>query len=171
MKTRFLATWLTLCCAVLLGTPVRANKPELPRNLFPSSEMIPLLEKIWLRSPTFRHQCKRIAETPLLTVKIGVGFRPAWYQDFHAVTELERTADGAMTATVRIFDLSHLIEFVGHEFEHILEQIEGIHLHSLALQPRSGVTRTNQGHYETTRAIKVGQKVYVEFRTAKGIEY
>jgi hypothetical protein len=171
MKIRLLATWFTLCCALFLGTPVRANKAELPNNLLPSPDLIPTLEKLWQRSPTFRQQCQRIAATPTLTVRIGVGIRPAWFYDTHAVTKLERYADGTMTATVYIFDLSHIVEFIGHEFEHLLEQIEGVRLHSLALQHGSGVYRTKQGNYETARAIKAGHKVYAEFRTAKGIEY
>lgn len=173
MKTHCLALLRTFGCLLLLAVVVIASerKFESPGNLQPSSELLPTLEKMWLRSPTFRQQCQRIAATPMLTVKLGVAIKPAWFHDLHAVTELHRMADGAMLATVSIFDLSHLVEFIAHEFEHLLEQIEGIHLHSLALQHGSGVYRTSQGYYETARAIKAGYKVYAEYRTARGIEY
>lgn len=162
---------LSLVTALLLTTPLSAGQLALPRNLLPSPDLIPTLEKMWQRSPTFRMQCQRIGATPTLTVRIGVGVRPPMFQDTHAVTQLERYADGTMNATVHIFDLSHIVEFIGHEFEHLLEQIEGIRLHSLALQHGSGVTRTKQGYYETARAVKAGRQIYAEFRTAKGIEY
>lgn len=173
MKTHCFALLRTIGFTLLLAAVAIASerKFELPGNLQPSSELLPALEKMWLRSPTFRQQCQRIAATPKLTVKLGIAVKPAWFHDTHAVTELDRTADGAMMATVRIFDLSHLVEFIAHEFEHLLEQIEGIHLHSLALQHGSGVYRTHNGYYETARAIKAGHKVYAEYRTARGIEY
>jgi hypothetical protein len=173
MKTHCLAFLRTLGCTLLLAVAALASerKFELPGNVQPSSDLLPTLEKMWLRSPTFRQQCQRIAATPTLTVRIGVGVRLPMFRDSHAVTEFERMSDGTTSATVCIFNLRHLVKFIGHEFEHLVEQIEGIHLQSLALQHGSGVYRTNQGYYETARAIKAGEKVYAEFRTARGIEY
>jgi hypothetical protein len=173
MKTHCLTFLRILGCSLLLVAAGLASerKFELPGNVQPSSDLLPTLEKMWLRSPTFRQQCQRIAASPTLTVRIGVAIKPAWFANTHAVTQLERTADGTMTANVRLFDLSHLIEFIGHEFEHLVEQIEGIQLPSLAFQHGSGVYRTKQGHYETARAIKAGHKVYAEYRAAKGSDY
>ena len=55
-------------------------------------------------------------------------------------------------------------ELIAHEFEHIIEQLDGVDLGAHAAQPHTGVTAI--GHrrdiFETMRAKRAGLKVVSE---------
>ena len=57
-------------------------------------------------------------------------------------------------------------ELIAHEFEHIIEQLDGVDLAARAALPNTGVTAF--GHaadmFETTRAQRTGLKVVSELR-------
>jgi hypothetical protein len=59
--------------------------------------------------------------------------------------------------------LGRQTEWIAHEFEHMLEQIQGQRLKALAGKVR-GVWQSSAGMYETLRAIKVGRAVAAEAR-------
>jgi len=88
------------------------------------------------------------------------------YDHCLAVSLVERYAYGRirirMLITVPRASVSYA-EILGHEFEHVLEQIEGLDLSALASTGRSGVYRHPDGSYETTRAREAGLVVAREF--------
>ncbi len=54
--------------------------------------------------------------------------------------------------------------WIAHEFEHILEQLDGQDLPVLARRQARGVWRSVDGMIETTRATDAGRRVLAELR-------
>ena len=57
---------------------------------------------------------------------------------------------------------------IAHEFEHILEQLDGVDLPSMATRVATGVRLVPEsGHFETDRAIAAGRQVASEVRRGR----
>jgi len=174
MRNRFipilLASWLVLVCGFSqsLGRDcltARNERAALPPNLIASSSVRKVLEKVWKRSPTFREQCRRIAEARWLRIKCSFVPKPPNQSGYRALTKIGKEVDGMTMATVQIFSVGHGVQMIGHEFEHVLEQIEGLDLKALA--GSNGVHSAEPGFYETERAVRAGWKVFAEYLSAK----
>ena len=75
-----------------------------------------------------------------------------------ARTTMRRFSSRALLASVTIpvpLTTNEYAEFFGHEFEHIIEQIDRVDLEALT-RARAGASRLSDGAYETTRARRVG---------------
>jgi hypothetical protein len=144
------------------------NEPaRLPPNLVVSNSELPLLEKLWRRSATFRRQCERIGEAQWLTVKLSFYPKALAPCGCRALTTVYRSKP---LANVRIFQPSSAIELIGHEFEHVLEQIEGVNLHILVAAKDGRAQLTEGGHFETERARRAGRQVRTEYNRARRSE-
>jgi hypothetical protein len=118
----------------------------------------PVVDAMLSRSPTFRRQCARIAAASHLSVVIRSDV-PAGTRA-PAVTEIQRRPGGRVQAVVQIRPSTHAAELVAHEFEHIIEQLDGVDLRAKSRLRASGVRRTwDLSAYETTRAIVIGLRV------------
>jgi hypothetical protein len=107
-------------------------------------------------SPTFRQQCRVLASVPNLAARVRVTWRRLGGQE-RAHTVVRRAASGALTADIEIGAPFNLSELLGHEFEHLIEQVDGVNLSALE---RSGEAHTpRQGIYETDRAMAAGRQV------------
>lgn len=172
LHLHLLALLFALCFPLSGGSAIppsideyERNEPaRLPPNLVASREEYPLLEKLWRRSATFRQQCERIAEAQWLTVKLSFSPRPMTPCGCRALTTVYRSKS---LAHVRIFRLSDTVELIGHEFEHVLEQLEGINLRALVAAKDGSATQTDSGHFETERALQAGRRVRTEYNRAK----
>jgi hypothetical protein len=82
---------------------------------------------------------------------------------YRARSILSRHQYGLITAVVELPPFGDHVELIAHEFEHIVEQLEGVELRRLANDPSAGV-HDLQYAYETERAYKVGQQVARECR-------
>ena len=133
-----------------------------PPNIVVSSMYVPMLESMLRRSPTFRRQCVRIAAERLLTVRIEIALPSAGY-DARATTRITRSEIGRLTAVVQI-KFKDVEELIAHEFEHIIEQLDGVDLAAHASQRHTGVTEVGRGRhvFETARAKRAGAKVLAE---------
>jgi hypothetical protein len=60
-----------------------------------------------------------------------------------------------------------LVDLVAHEFEHVIEQLEGLDLRALARTRRSGVCEIERELFERDRAERVGTGVADEAWRAK----
>ncbi len=116
------------------------NDIALPPNLIVSPIYQPIVARLLKDSPTFRRQSARIADARHLTVIVenkqspqGSGAR-AW-------TEFSRLPGGRMVATVQMRPNSSLDELLGHEFEHVIEQLDG---NELQIKARLGSTGVRQ---------------------------
>ena len=147
-----------------VATEAIPRQLALPPNLVVSAVYRPLVESMLRDSPTFRRQCVRIAGEPGLSVNLGVSPPPRRFEH-RAMTLLTRNAKGHLTAVVDIAPLEDTEELIAHEFEHIIEQLDGVDLAARAALPHTGVTAIGySAMFETTRAQRAGLKVVSELR-------
>lgn len=121
------------------------------------------IERMRQTSPTFRQQYERLIEAPLLLMRARID--PGLVQrSYRARTTLVRYSSGLIVASVEIGPGGHQAEWIAHEFEHILEQLEGMDLPALATQRRPGVWYSGESMIETSRAMRAGRAVFDEMR-------
>ncbi len=131
----------------------------------------PVVIDMCRRSPTFRRQVIRLARQPGLDVRLQPGHFPTFGQ-VRARTALTNVDGRLRTAIVEVPAGASVLqaELVAHEFEQILEQLDGVKLAAWA--GRSGVhrvgTNDRDGPFETERARQVGRTVAGEFAPATG---
>jgi hypothetical protein len=136
----------------------------LPPNVTVPAAYDDLMSTMLRLSATFRAQCARLARTPQLdvTVRRSISAAPQ-----AALTHLTRRGDGRIEAEVEIGLFGDVVLLIAHEFEHIIEQLDGVDLISLADRPGTGVrTDPRNGQFETERAITIGQRVAREVSRA-----
>ena len=136
----------------------------------PSNIIVPRLYRAMLdamlrRSPTFRRQCVRLSGESDLTVQLVIGPHTQ-RSDLRAMTHIKRTDTGRLVAFIEIPPLRDVEELIAHEFEHIIEQLDGVDLAAQAQLSQTGVTQTGRdgGVFETVRATRVGLRVASELR-------
>lgn len=136
-----------------LSLPANIDVPEPHRSL---------IEHMLRRSPTFRRQCLRIAAAPKLSVRFHRSTR-WWPSNIRARTHFARDSKGYLVATIEIATAQDWIELIAHEFEHIIEQLDGVDLAAHARR-RTGVIDlgVNETMFETIRATHVGRRVSSE---------
>lgn len=137
----------------------------LPANVDMPRDLARVLRRIYERSPTFRAQCERVARAENLRVTVRIDTRiPSRCRAFTIV----RRQGYDIHAEVHLPVSNALIELVGHEFEHVIEQIEGLDLKRLARVKGSGVREAEPRVFETDRAQSAGRVVAAEVdRSAK----
>lgn len=134
----------------------QAREAPLPPNLMLPDVIRPLATTMWRQSVTFRRQCARLAEHPdvIVRLKLAVGV-----QDARARSRVDRHAVGRNAAVqVEWRNPALYVEYIAHELEHVLEQLDGTDLPRLARQRVDGVRKLGD-EYETARARSVGQMV------------
>jgi hypothetical protein len=130
---------------------------SLPANIdagMLETELIDLLH----RSPTFRRQCERIGSVAVLRVKINVTH--VVDPSARAQTIINRYEAGALRAEVSLYFAEDYIELIAHEFEHILEQVDGVSLRDELRFHHAWIT--DGGAYETRRAFEAGVRARQE---------
>jgi hypothetical protein len=130
----------------------------------PKIALIPALEavvqKMLQRSPTFRAQWQTLAAHPELHIAVRIG---AQLQPYRARTVVCRYEHGLIVAVIELPPADNRVELIAHEFEHIIEQLEGMNLRRLARDSSAGVYDLGYG-YETERAFRIGRQVARECR-------
>jgi hypothetical protein len=136
-----------------------------PSNLNVSPVYRDLIDRMLRRSATFRRQITRIAAARQLTVFLRQ-IPQASRHDVRATTRFVRQDDGYLSAHIIISPLQDDVELIGHELEHVIEQLDDVDLVAKAGRPNSGVHKiaTLELVYETTRATRVGLQVAQEAR-------
>ena len=144
------------------------NDVRLSPNVLISPALQPAVAAMLRDSVTFRRQCARLAGSHSIVITVDDAVIPD-RAPFRAATEFTVDPQGRMLARVRIGSRVDLEEMIAHEFEHIIEQLDGVDLPSLARRATAGVhTVHDEGHFETERAIAVGRQVVREIRSAGG---
>jgi hypothetical protein len=137
----------------------RCQSSPLPVNIDLAHDLARVLGRIYDRSPVFRAQCERIASADNLRVTVRIdtsipsrcrAFTIVWRRGYE------------IYADVHLPPSSGLTELVAHEFEHVLEQIEGLDLRRLARVKGSGVRMLEGEVFETDRAQAAGRVVAAE---------
>jgi hypothetical protein len=139
---------------------------ELPPNLSFPEMYRETVEAMLQRSPAFRRQCMRLANAPELTVHVrhvmGNEFRFS-----RARTKITRLPAARLHAEVEIPAADDFAELMGHELEHIIEQLDGVDLILQASLPGTGVRTCDDGSFETIRARRIGALVAYETRSRR----
>jgi hypothetical protein len=105
-------------------------------------------------SPTFRTQCDRIASAGYLRVDVEL-VQPTGAA--RAETTITRYQSGALRADVKISFGQDYRELIAHEFEHVIEQLDGVNLRAEA--QRGGAWLVDTRVFETRRATEAGLRV------------
>ena len=129
---------------------------QVPPNLVAPEVLTPLLTRMWRSSATFRRQCAQLAEHPEVTIQIALDPRTTHGR---AVSRVHRGEAGVRASVqIEMRDPAQYVEYLAHELEHVLEQIDGTDRVRLARQHVDGVVNVG-GVYETARARSVGRTV------------
>ena len=141
------------------GVVAQASSIQFPKEL--RSEVDRMLQG----SPTFREQYRRIADTT--RVVVGVHVDPRLCEtSYKARTTFRRYRSGLILADVAIGPGAHQEEWIAHEFEHILEQLDGQNLPQMARSYAKDVWFSGSDIIETDRAIRAGRTVRSEMQQA-----
>lgn len=133
-----------------------APAPALPSTIAIEPGMQPIVRSALEHSPTFRQQCRILEAAPALAATVRVTTRTPGASE-RAVARMHRHPSGALEATIEIRGTENLIELLGHEFEHVIEQLDGVNLPALASAGEA--RRLRDGAFETRRAIAAGERV------------
>lgn len=138
---------------------------DVPGNVVAPSYR-PLIRLMLERSATFRRQCLRIGNTPdlLITLHRSDAASP-WTR---ARARIARAANGTLLAAIEVVGREDLVELIAHEFEHVIEQLDGVDLPARARLASTGVSRGSgeANAFETVRARRVGLIVSAEVRNS-----
>jgi len=128
----------------------------LPGSIELESGLQPIVKWMLEHSPRFREQCRTLAAAPRLRATVTISYgQPTGTS--RARTAFRQTATGGLDAQIEIRSAAHMSELLGHEFEHLIEQLDGVDLSAMA---RGGeARRLTDGAFETERAIAAGQQV------------
>lgn len=137
------------------GAPV-----AFPQNLTIPDVLRPTIERMLEQSPTFRRQVLRLVQAPGLIVRIGL-LQGKPLSGVRARTEMD-IADRSLVANVFIKPMENVVELIAHEFEHIIEQLDGVDLRARSALSGTGVWSCDDGSFETKRAVRVGRLVAEE---------
>jgi hypothetical protein len=143
---------------------VFSNPVSLPPNVIMPADYDDLVEGMLRSSPTFRGQCSRIGRATQLHIVVQ---RSVLAPAQSALTNLVRQSGGRIHAGVEIGMLGDVVMLIAHEFEHIIEQLDGVDLAAMAGRAGTGVRADPRtGQFETERAIAIGQRVAREVSRA-----
>ena len=145
----------------IAAEPQQCRPFQLPANVQLLHDIEDAIQFIYDRSSSFRAQCARIAEADNLRVTVQID--PSIPGRCRAYTVVQRQGH-QIRADVHLPPSSDHAELLAHEFEHVLEQIEGLDLRRLARVKESGVHETQYAVFETDRAQTAGRIVRAETR-------
>ncbi len=170
MIYRLLSLCLIMFSLMIAGSPgtlcsTSGSQAEeaLPSNVIMPKDLKPFLRRMIERSRTFRLQCQKIGSATQLRIAIELVPRLSECQ-CRALSNIKRYDTGFVLIKVQIIVPNiHLVEVIGHEFEHALEQIEGLDLRRLASTQSEYIYKSEGGGFETKRAMRAGIAIEQEF--------
>ena len=165
MAHRILLLLFLLDAAVVSAEDARARRQAFPATVSVPGDLQRHVESMVALSATFRAQCRRIGEAPSLRVVIRID--PALVdRSYRAQTRFARASSGDIFARVHVSLRLNPVEWIAHEFEHIIEQLDGVDLPALAAGHKGAWLSTDK-MFETMRAIDAGRAVAAEMQQAR----
>jgi hypothetical protein len=137
-----------LVCSSRLSAQQQSSSPSNVDAGLVSAELRALLRV----SDTFRAQCARIAADRRAHVRVSIAY--GLESGARAQTTFRRYRSGALFADVEILFGEDYRELLAHEFEHVIEQLDGVDLREEARQGRAW--QIDGGAFETRRARLAG---------------
>lgn len=141
-----------------------ARGGRLPDSVRVEAPLVPRIELMLARSSTFRDQCRRLATAPWVHVAVKLGSYYLDRQGYRAFSTIQRPQKKLLIAVVTLQASAEPALWIGHEFEHLIEQIDEVDVIGMADRLR-GAWHTRSGMVETGRAVRVGARVFEEVRT------
>lgn len=142
-----------------------AQSGRLPVNVRIEEALAPRVQRMLERSATFRGQCRRLAAAPWVHVGVRMGPYFLDRQGYRAYSTIQRPQPKLLVAVVTLQASADASLWIGHEFEHLVEQIDEVDVVHLASRLRDA-WHTRQGMVETGRAVRVGNRIFDEVRAA-----
>jgi len=124
------------------------------------------VEAMLERSPTFREQYQRILHTPLVIITARVE-AAVLSTSFRARSTIRRYGSGLLIVLMEIAPGANQAQWIAHEFEHVVEQLDGIDVGADAAAGHRHSWYTGDRAVETLRAVRAGRQVEDEMRRAK----
>jgi hypothetical protein len=135
----------------------------MPRTLKAEADLMPQIAQMLAASPTFRTQCARLDRAEKLAIILRMNpLMPKGL--FRARSTIRRYSSGLLIVTVEVAPGSDQAEWIAHEFEHVLEMLDGEQLVAQARRPTAEVWQSGDGMIETSRATDAGRAVLIEMR-------
>jgi hypothetical protein len=131
---------------------------SLPPTIDLEDGLEPVIRWMLEYSPTFRRQCHVLAVSHV-SANVRYTLRAPGAASRARAVFHERSS-GLLIADIEIGVSPNLTELLGHEFEHVIEQLDGVDLQHLVR--RGQALRMPDGAFETKRAIAAGQRVMGE---------
>lgn len=136
---------------------------ELPPNVQVHGVLLPAASSLLQKSALFVSQCERVARA--LHVRVSVTLNPRIPLTlYRATTNFRRFSSGLIIAEIELGLVYDYDALLAHEFEHVLEQLDGWVLPHLVNVRSAGVTKLFTGAFETQRAIDAGLAASREVR-------
>lgn len=141
-----------------------ADRPDLPANIIVHDALKDVARDMLEGSRTFRNQCRRLGLIRELGVRISFDLETRWSgrPECNATCTIKRYRYGRIQADVRLLTLTNVQSLIAHELEHVREYVEGMNYLATSVQYPRRVWITQQGHYESSRAIEAGNQVASE---------
>lgn len=139
---------------------------EVPETIRISRELRPHVEAMLETSETFRQQFARIAAAPKLIINARVDLT-FMQRGFRARSCMRRYDSGLLVVSMEIGPGGMQAEWIAHEFEHVIEQLDGLRLPALAARGRSDTWFSSGEMVETKRATRAGRTVADEMRARR----
>ena len=166
-RSRVVVLVLVLACgaerragAESMVTPVA----PMPVSIQLSMDLLARVEAMRQQSPTFRQQFERILGASRLVLTGRIDYGLSSQQAFRARSTIRRYDSGLLVVSVDIGPGTNQTEWIAHEFEHVLEQLEGLDLAARADRHERGAWYSGGGMIETTRATRTGRAVRDEMQ-------
>ena len=127
-------------------------------GIMPTNVVVPepfpgLVRDMLALSPTFRAQCRRVAEAGHVRIILRLDMRSP-HRNSAARAEFTYTETGELLARIDLYLSTNYAPILAHEFEHVIEQIDRIDVPGLARERREA-HEIEPGVYETDRADSV----------------
>ncbi len=164
----FLSIAFVTVPSLLTGAESAAAPPTSIIQRPPSAIQLPLdlrpsIDRMFQKSETFRAQYRRIVDASSFVVVVQID--PTLREGpFRARSTIRRYTSGLVVALVYIGPGGDQTEWLAHEFEHIVEQLDGWDLPLMARGRTNGVWYSGRGAIETHRATRAGRTVLNEVR-------
>jgi hypothetical protein len=150
------AVVLFILLASLPAAILAAQDLPIPPHIRVEPLLRPVVADLLHRSETFRRQWLTIAAARSVRVVI-VSAPPRLASAPRAHATLTRYASGLLRAVIEIPVPSEYAELLPHEFEHVIESIEGVDRSKLAAAGGQDVMELPDGAFETGRAREAGR--------------
>jgi hypothetical protein len=132
----------------------------LPVEIETTDDLRQHMEMMLQRSATFRQQCQRIV---VPGVRIEIHRDPRLFDAPYRARTTFRRAGHLIVASVAIDAYGDPTEWLAHEIEHVIEQIDGVDVHQMAKTTAKAWSSFGNA-FETSRAIRAGKVVVREVR-------